>query len=123
MIEYFPDPLHFKDGGMKGESRIFRLLSDFRYVSSYGTITVPAGFETDGASIPKAFWNILAPFGRYFHAAVIHDYLYRGAGFSRKDSDLIFKEAMYNSGLDWQTRETIYRAVRLFGGHSYCAKR
>ena len=104
---------------MRGESRIFRLLSDFRYVSSVGTITVPAGFETDGASVPKAFWNILAPFGKYFHAAVIHDYLYLTAIYSRLDSDLLFKEAMYNSGLGWATRETVFRAVRLFGQSSY----
>ncbi len=29
-------------------------------------ISIPKGFITDGATIPKLFWNILSPFGRFF---------------------------------------------------------
>ena len=89
-----------------------------------GTITVPTGFITDGASIPKMFHNILGPFGCYFHAALIHDYLYSPSSTGhfetdRQEADMIFKEAMFNVGVPWPTREIIYRAVRLFGGASY----
>lgn len=120
----FPDELHLMDWGMRGESRVFKLDHYFRYISSRGEITVPTGFLTDGASIPSPFWSILSPFGPYFPAALIHDYLYSHRSdahhrMSRRDADLIFKEAMFNLGVGWLTRETIFRAVRLFGGPSY----
>jgi hypothetical protein len=65
----FPDKLRLEDAGMRRGSRVFRLESGFRYFSSFGVIEVPAGTETDGASIPRAFWNIFEPFGEYFGAA------------------------------------------------------
>lgn len=115
---YFPDSLLFANAGMRGDSRLFRLSHRFRYISSYGVISVPQGFITDGASIPKIFWSIFDPFGPYFEAAIIHDYLYskNNNQFNRFQSDEIFREAMYNIGIDWVRREAIYRAVRIFGG-------
>jgi hypothetical protein len=117
----FPDTLHFEDAGMRGSSRCFRLTEDFTYLSAVGAITVPSGFVTDGASIPKIFWSILSPFGDYFAAAVIHDYLYSNNNdkFSRLQADLIFKEAMFNLGVPWYRREVIFRAVHSFGGSSF----
>jgi len=118
----FPDKLKLEDAGMRGDSRCFRLTARFRYRSSKGLIEVPKGFITDGASIPRAFWNILSPFGEYFAAAVVHDYLYSTVSiynFTRKEIDLLFKEGMYNAGINWVTRETIYYAVKMFGGFSF----
>jgi hypothetical protein len=121
---YFPDELEFRDAGMRGHSRIFRLTAPFSYLSSRGPITVPTGFETDGASIPRVFWSILDPFGPYFKAAVIHDWLYsrHNRRFTRAQSDELFKEAMFNNGLDWIRRELIYSAVRLAGWRNYNGK-
>ena len=120
----FPDHLHFEDAGMRGGSRIFRLLSRFRYGSSFGLITVHRGFETDGASIPRAFWNILSPFGDYFPAAVIHDWLYSAYNteYDRAEADYIFKEAMFHLGVPWFRRDVIYAAVRLCGWACFKAK-
>jgi hypothetical protein len=117
MNDYFPDKLCFEDAGMRGSSRCFRLEKPFSYVSSKGTIIVPEGFITDGASIPKVFWSILAPFGDYFAAAVIHDYLYNKECplYNRKEADLIFKEAMFNIGVPWYRRDIVYQAVNTFG--------
>jgi hypothetical protein len=118
----FPDPLRFENAGMRGSSRCFRLTHKFRYISSKGTIAVPVGFITDGASIPKAFWSILSPFGDYFAAAVIHDYLYSPVSihkFTRAECDLIFKEAMFNDGVPWYRRDVIYRTVANFGKCSF----
>jgi hypothetical protein len=121
-MDCFPDKLYFEDAGLRGTSRLFQLVSSFRYVSSYGTVTVPAGFITDGASIPQVFWSILSPFGGYFSAAVVHDFLYspfNDTRFTRQQADLIFKEAMFNIGVSWYQREIIFRAVRVFGRFSY----
>lgn len=124
MNESFPDVAQFSDAGMRGDSRIFRLTAPFLYISSFGIITVPAGFLTDGASVPRIFWNIFSPFGSYFPAALIHDYLYSKASYpswviSRADSDEIFLAAMKDVGVGWFTRRIIYRAVRLGGWASY----
>lgn len=119
--EHFPDPMVFHDGGIVRGTRIFRLSRSYRYVSSMGTVTVPAGFPTDGASIPRVFWPVLDPYGPWFPAAIIHDWLYSPGNmtFTRREADLIFKEAMFNLYLDWPRREAIYRAVRLAGARSY----
>ncbi len=113
---------------MRDGSRRFALIHYFRYVSSHGIITVPTGFVTDGASIPRIFWNILSPFGDYFPAALVHDFLYSRSStgrftVDRKTADLIFKEAMFNLGIGWLTRETIYRAVRLGGWPAFKKER
>ena len=124
----FPDVAQFSDAGMRGDCRIFQLTANFRYHSSVGTITIRKGFYTDGASVPKIFWNIFSPWGSYFSAALVHDWLYSKdstAAFplaDRKEADLIFKEAMFNAGVGWVTRETVYRAVRLGGWASYKKK-
>ena len=121
MSDKFPDKLKFEDAGMRGGKRVFALMLDFRYVSSFGVIRVPTSFITDGASIPTMFHSIMGPFGSYFHAAVIHDFLYSLSNktYTRRESDVIFKEAMFNSGVPWPTREIVYRAVRLGGGSSF----
>jgi hypothetical protein len=123
-MNVFPDVLQVADAGMRNGSRVFRLTHRFRYLSSFGIITVPPGQETDGASIPHVFWSILEPFGPWFPAAVIHDYLYSPANddFDRWESDYIFKEAMFNLGVPWHKREVIYNAVRLFGWRAFNAK-
>lgn len=38
-------------------------------------VTVPRGFLTDGASVPRLFWKLIPPWGGYGQAAVLHDYL------------------------------------------------
>lgn len=124
MTDRFPDKIQLADGGMRGSSRVFILEHYFRFISSAGIITVPTGFHTDGASIPRLFWNILSPFGSYFPAAIIHDFLYsvRNLRFNRLESDRIFMEAMKTLGVPWITRKTIYTAVRLGGRSSFKAK-
>lgn len=99
-----------------------RLVYGFRYDTELlpgGAVFVPAGFETDYASVPRGLWNIFPKKGRYSKAAVLHDFLYRKTGVPRDLCDRIFLEAMETSGVNWFTRHTIYRAVRLFGGAAY----
>lgn len=90
-------------------------------------ITVPMGFKTDFASIPRIFWTILHPTGKGRGAAVIHDYLYsvRGlydpstAPLTRKESDRLFLAALKELDVSWVKRFTMWRAVRRFGWISY----
>ncbi len=125
MRDKFPDVAQFSDAGMRGDCRIFRLVAPFHYISSNGIIKIPKGFCTDGASVPRIFWNIFSPFGSYFAAALVHDFLYSKDSdelfciSDRKQADLIFFQAMQDIGVGWLTRRTIYRAVRLGGWASY----
>lgn len=80
-----------------------------------GSLIVPEGFRTDGASVPRLFWNLIPPWGRYGAAAVVHDYLYRKQEFARATADAVLLEAMEACGVGFLTRKTIYSAVRLFG--------
>lgn len=120
----FPDELILRDAGMHNGSRIFSLVHYYRVLTSFGTVTIPTGFQTDGASVPRIFWNILQPYGEYFPAALLHDYLYSRQSslfhtFDREESDYLFKEAMFNLGVPWHVRHTIHTAVRLFGWKAY----
>ena len=88
-------------------------------------ITVPVGFITDFASIPRTCWSLIgSPTGKYGKAAVLHDYLYRRLQrkYSRKQSDDIFLEAMKISKVGMIRRYTIYYSVRLFGFASWRKK-
>jgi hypothetical protein len=81
-------------------------------------ITVPAGFETDLASIPRPFWAIpgFSPFDRIARPAVLHDKLYTdGAkmGLTRRDADDILAAAMLADGEGWFVRHVVWAAVRV----------
>lgn len=87
-----------------------------------GTIVVTAGFITDLASIPRLFWDILPPFGKYTEAAVIHDWLYRHHLFPRAACDAVLLEAMQLCRVGWISRQLIYRNVRAFGWAAWAAE-
>lgn len=78
---------------------------------------VPAGFETDFASVPRIFWTLIPRHGRYTKAAVIHDFLYlaQPGGITRKDADGVFRRIMREEGVSWVKRWTMYSAVRAGG--------
>jgi hypothetical protein len=116
----FPDPLVVRwHATTEDGNRVFRLEHYFRFKSKVATVTAPTGMLTDGASVPRVFWSIFQPYGRYFPAAVIHDWLYLAAsaktGIDRKDADEIFLEAMAALGVPWISRRTIHAAVRAGG--------
>ena len=96
------------------------LLEPLVYVRMTGEIiTVPAGTTTDGASTPRLLWRLIPPFGRYWPAAVLHDYLYRFTDRPKDVCDSILREAMLSLGVDEVTTETIYEGVNLGGWKAF----
>lgn len=81
----------------------------------YKAVTVPKGFVTDFASIPRIFWSALRPDGEYAYAAVVHDYLYWTQVLPRDEADGIFKMAMEDFEVGTLTSGAIYTAVRAGG--------
>lgn len=101
------------------DGRRWRLVFPFGYDVGYegsdDRITVPTGFVTDFASTPPPIWWLIPPWGKYGKAAVVHDYLYMVKTRTRKQADVIFREAMVVLGVpEWQVF-VMYWAVRLFG--------
>lgn len=95
----------------------FRLTQAVRYSHGLDHWTVPEGFVTDLASIPRVFRWLLGRWGRYGWAAVLHDAMYRGLfpGITRGQADyllLVFMEARDTP--TWQ-QVLIYAGVRLGG--------
>jgi hypothetical protein len=100
-------------------------------------ITVPAGFVTDLASIPRPVWSFYPPDGPWVKGAVVHDFLYytQGSGewhghkgverprpYSRTEADQIFWEAMADRGIGVWARFVIWAAVRLGGWLGWARK-
>jgi hypothetical protein len=85
------------------------------------TITVPAGFQTDFASVPRGFWNLFPPTGRYAPAAVLHDFLYAvgrvgSVPVSRAYADGVLRRASGDLGVSGRVRWFMWLGVRSFGG-------
>lgn len=96
----------------------------FDYVAENGeVITVPAGTVSDGASVPKMFWNLIPPFGKHWMPAVMHDYLYRCTQTPKARCDDLFHEAMISTGTDPAVAKIIYDAVHLGGGIAFTEDR
>ena len=89
----------------------FKTLAELSYTTEKDRVyTVPIGFITDGASIPKIFWSFIgSPFtGLYRRAALIHDYLYATQTTTRVYADRVFLEAMFFLKVSWWKRKTMY---------------
>ena len=101
------------------------LEDDYIYSINGFLITVPKGFITDGASIPKSLQWLYNPFGRYIKAAIVHDFLYssyNNTGINRTLADKIFRHIMQETGVDNRTVRRFYTAVRCFGETSWKPK-
>ena len=102
---------------------IFRLTRDMKYRWHGVTFIVPAGFESDGASVPRFLWSSVSPQidPRTLAGAIGHDFLYRRhpAGWTRAEADDFFYDVIREDGLSWWKAQKAYWGVRLFGGSAW----
>lgn len=97
---------------------------DWHYRGARDEYTVPHGFITDGASVPRFFWWLCPPMQPcYLAAAVLHDYLYSTKPVDRKVADLTFYRVMIEDGEQMWRAYVMYRAVRWFGWIAWRRKR
>lgn len=82
-------------------------------------VSVPTGFVTDLASVPRILWSKYPPTGRYAYAAVIHDYLYWFQTGTREEADEILRAAMSDAKVDKDTVSDFYNALSLLGGAAW----
>lgn len=101
-----------------------KLLRTLTYATLDGwLITVPAGFETDFASIPRALTWLIPARGPYNRPAIIHDFLYRFAPHdpttnhycTQARADQILREACENCDDRFSQRWAIFVGLKLGG--------
>jgi hypothetical protein len=97
------------------------LLCPVVYFGREDRFEVPAGFDTDFASVPRVFWWLVPRYGRYTKASVLHDHLCelaRLGQFGRRDADGIFRRSMREEQVNFLRRWVMWAAVRLGCGLS-----
>lgn len=97
----------------------WRLLAPLVYQSDVlaETLAVPAGFETDFASVPRSPVVFLLTADTAHAASAIHDMLYSAPHTtSREMADYILQEASIVSGVPAWRAALMFYGVRVFGG-------
>lgn len=103
--------------GTDGGRSLWQLVDDFGFWSTRtnSIYTVPAGFVTDFASVPRVplvYWLMN---DRGQRAAVIHDFLCRTGVVPRPVADRIFRDALVVEGVSKWRAALMYAAVRVGG--------
>lgn len=127
------------------DGKNYEVLDTFTYYleeNKQALIRVEKGFITDFASVPRIFWSIFPPFGRYTKAAVLHDRLcvaflnkelwdnvavdknklpicLQNRYVRRCEADRMFLKAMKSIKVNPYTRVVLYSSVRLYGIMKY----
>ena len=93
-------------------------MSDKKY-----SISIPEGFLTDGASVPRIFWSICPKWDNSHHAVILHDYLCEygiahvdgvATVIDRSHANYLFLQALKFDGLSKIKCSMMYAAVRLY---------
>lgn len=83
------------------------------------TFTVPAGFVTDLASVPRLPVVYLLAGDTSSEAAVVHDYLYSTRCVPRDVADAVLREASAVTGVPAWRRFMMWAGVRIGGASHY----
>lgn len=100
----------------------WRLLASLGYSSDLiGQVTVPAGFVTDLASVPRLPVAFFLAGGLAHAAAVVHDWLYTTHQVDRATADSVFREACQACGVSRWRAYLMWLGVRAGGAGSWAA--
>lgn len=98
--------------------RDMKLLAKFGYLDPYGVYwEVPAGYVTNGASIPWYLWPALGgPYdGPYRDAAVLHDYYCDKQMYTWEKTHEMFYNASLRRGVSETKAKTMYLGLQIWG--------
>lgn len=88
---------------------------------------LPAGFETDGASIPRPLWWLCGTPLEVprLYAAIVHDFIYGGndPDATRADADDLFRDLQIALGVQRWKCYLEWAALRLFGKSHWYQKK
>lgn len=96
---------------------LYRTLGDVAWAGSHGDmITVPAGYRTDLASVPRFLTWFIPDHGAYSIAAIVHDWLCEiavpGGMVTRRDADGMFGVMLGELGVPRIQRRLMWAGVR-----------
>jgi hypothetical protein len=104
---------------------VYTLLEDLAIVWNNKVLVVPAGFKSDGASVPRFFWRIVFPPGdsKALRASIAHDFIYRNRpnGWTKNEADKMFYYTLREDGVPCINAGIAYLGVRWFGEASWTA--
>ena len=87
--------------------RQWEIAKDFHYEINGKQYVIPAGFQFDGASIPKFLASFLSPVGVLLIGGLVHDYAYKYSALKPKsDKDAILL-------LDQKKADEIFRDINI----------
>ena len=109
-IKFLPDDQPITVGYAKG---LIKLVESYEH----DIYKIPAGYISDGSSIPRLFWvSVGSPFLPEFRSAsIVHDYLYSEGIGDRKKADELYRSILKNNHVVWWRRNIQYIILRLFG--------
>lgn len=116
MTSRFLSPLVLQLAGGDGEQWLLK--APFQYSSDVlnRIVTVPEGFQTDLASVPRLPVVYLLTGATGNEAAVVHDFLYTLQPCTRKQADDVFYEAALSSGVPKWRAWMMWAGIRAGGG-------
>lgn len=102
------------------QTYLYKTCGPLRFKIQDELFTVPQGFKTNLASIPRILWPLLSPSHSDLMApSIVHDWFYTTHYFDRRKSDLIFYSMLLENGSSKPRAYSMYYAVRLFGLKAY----
>lgn len=115
----FLTPLDVRDR----DDHVWTLLAPFIVEHDKTIDSVPAGFETDFASVPRLPVTFML-FGNIGHrAATWHDWAYKTGAYPREECDAIFRELLIAEGVSTFRAYSMYIGVRVGGESHYKGKK
>lgn len=104
------EPIYRKQKGLD----TFRVTDPVNvYFNGVLFLTIPGGFESDGASHPKALRNKWKSWGKYSAAALLHDYLLKHSDQPKWEIDTLFYIALRSCEVSALEAALFWVAVRL----------
>lgn len=104
----------------RGPRGNLRLVTSLDAIADGRRLHVPAGFLTDGASIPPLMWPVVGhPYSpSSLRAAILHDWLCRNPDAHAMPSPAVhrlFYASLRADGVAWLRAWAMWLAVRVFG--------
>lgn len=99
-------------------ARTWQLVSTLDYEGESQTFTIPRGYITDFASVPRALMFLVPPYGAYTRAAILHDWLITdelskdAPSVTSREVDGLFRRVMREEGVNFTLRWIMWSAVR-----------
>lgn len=115
-----PDLYFLKQGPL---SAVLQRPMSYQIGKTRDSITVPAGFVTEFASVPRSLWSELSPVGEHELASIVHDYLYWFQPCEREETDNLLMIAMMSDGVSDLKRGAVYTGVRMGSTDAWNANR